>query len=315
MEINFKKPYEISLWDDDLVFNVKYYKDGKYLTEKEYVGSLKNFESIEGTTTEIAQYYKERKICVIGSNSMDTPIRAVNPKLVSKVNGENTLTFSLYSKYWDEDNEEFYDNPFLKLLVNERKIKLRYGAPGPNCKWYDLIVKNVQENSETKTFMYTAKDMFVNELSKSGFDIELDPELENNMGNITKLADTVLEGSDWKLGEGSSELVQTKEEPLYEITLNQSVTALDMRSSETITISSGKTIYGFYTPINNKEEYFQFLYVDGDYEVDDDYVIVNSKNWYIDGVTYKSNGEPNFAKDNSMVISSIYRGDRLVRQV
>ena len=315
MEINFKKPYEISLWDDDLVFNVKYYKDGKYLTEKEYIGSLKNFESIEGTTTEIAQYYKERKICVISSNSMDTPIRAVNPKLVSKVNGENTLTFSLYSKYWDEDNEEFYDNPFLKLLVNERKIKLRYGAPGPNCKWYDLIIKNVQENSETKTFMYTAKDMFINELSKSGFDIELDPELENNMGNITKLADTVLEGSDWKLGEGSSELVQTKEEPLYEITLNQSITASDMRSSETITISSGKMIYGFYTPINNKEEYFQFLYVDGDYEVDDDYVIVNSKNWYVDGVTYKSNGEPNFAKDNSMVISSVYRGDRLVRQV
>jgi hypothetical protein len=75
---------------------------------------------------------------------MDTPIRAVNSKLVSNVNGANTLTFSMYSRYWDEEAEEFFDNPFLKLLVNERKIKLRYGALGASdCKWYDLIIKNV----------------------------------------------------------------------------------------------------------------------------------------------------------------------------
>jgi hypothetical protein len=30
----------------------------------------------------------------------------------------------------------------MKLLVNERKIKVRYGAIG-DCKWYDLIIKNV----------------------------------------------------------------------------------------------------------------------------------------------------------------------------
>ena len=156
-----KKPYEISLWDEILIFEVECFDEKENslgIIVKEQ--SLDGFEPIEGTHhTKVIQYYKERKICIIGSDTMNTPVRAVNSKLVSNVNGSNTLTFSLYSKYWDEEAEEFYDNPFLKLLVNERKIKLRYGAIGmTDCKWYDLIIKNVQENSESKIFNYTAKD-------------------------------------------------------------------------------------------------------------------------------------------------------------
>lgn len=313
MENILKKPYEISLWDDDLVFRVKYIKNNQVVDIKEYFGSLKDFVAIEGTTTEITQYYKERKICVIGSDTMQTPIRAVNGKLISNVNGANTLTFSLYSKYWDEEAKQFFDNPFLKLLVNERKIKLRHGILGASdCKWYDLVIKNIQEKSESKLFTYTAKDLFVNELSKSGFELELDPELENNTGNITTLAGNILEGSDWKLGKDNSLLIQTKEEPLYEIILNRSLTVKNMKNNaESITIASGKKIYGFYTPIVNKESYFQLLYVnDGFYEHDDDYVITNSKNWYCEGATY-TDDKPDFAK--TMSISSVYRGDRIVR--
>jgi hypothetical protein len=103
---------------------------------------------------------------------MDSPIRAISSKLVSNVNGSNTLTFNLYSKYYDEDSGSLLDNPFLKLLVNERKVKLRYGALGaPDTKWYDFVIKDVKENSENKTFSYTCKDLFINELSKSGFSI------------------------------------------------------------------------------------------------------------------------------------------------
>ena len=53
MENIFKKPYEISLWDDELVFHVKYIKNGEVVKIKEYFGSLKDFEEIEGATTEI----------------------------------------------------------------------------------------------------------------------------------------------------------------------------------------------------------------------------------------------------------------------
>jgi len=41
-------------------------------------------------------------------------------------------------------------------------------------------------------------------LSKSGFELILDAELENNMGNITTLAETILDGSDWKLSKNNS---------------------------------------------------------------------------------------------------------------
>ena len=112
MENILRKPYEISLWDDDLVFKVVYYKNGKEYATKEYLGSLEKFEPIEGTTTEVFQYYKERKICIIGSNTMDTPVRATAGRLVSNVNGSNTLTFNMYSRYYDEDDGQFYDNPF-----------------------------------------------------------------------------------------------------------------------------------------------------------------------------------------------------------
>ena len=74
-----KKPYEISLWEDVLTF---VYENGEQSEEK----------IIDKHGQVIAQYYKERLICVIGSDTMETPIRAVQGKLVSKVNGENILT-------------------------------------------------------------------------------------------------------------------------------------------------------------------------------------------------------------------------------
>mgnify|MGYP003299960563 CR=1 FL=1 len=49
-----KKPYEISLWDDDLVFRVSFFdKDGKEVAVKEYFNSLDKFEPIEGTSTKV----------------------------------------------------------------------------------------------------------------------------------------------------------------------------------------------------------------------------------------------------------------------
>jgi hypothetical protein len=121
---------------------------------------------------------------------------------VRNINGSSTLTFSVYSQYYDEETGDFVDNPFVKMLVNERKIKIRDGLPG-SCKWYDLIIKNIQEDSESKTFSYTAKDQFVNELSKTGFDLEFAPELENNTGTVVQLGERILEDSDWKVKVGS----------------------------------------------------------------------------------------------------------------
>ena len=298
---NYKKPYEISLWEDVLTF---VYEDGT-----ESYGAV-----IEGHGAVVAQYYKERKICIIGSNTMDTPIRAHEPKMVSNVNGSHTFTFNMYSHYWDEESEKLVSNPFLKLLINERKIKVREGAFGENAKWYDLIIKDIKEDSNSKVFTYTAKDMFVNELSKSGFNLEFDTELENNTGTVTELGEKILAESDWAIKPGASSIIrQYIEEPLYEIVLSAPIDAYDMMTEKEHKISAGAKIYGFYNCLANKTSYFQFLYAeDGKYEVDDDFVIVSDSNLYYQGAEYDKDGKPSFAR--SITISDKYRGKRLVRK-
>ena len=298
-----KKPYEISLWEDVLTFVVQ---NGDHTIEYE--------ESLENAVGQvIAQYYKERLICIIGSDTMDTPIRATQPKLVSKVNGENILTFDMYSHYYDTTDDEYYVNPFIKLLVNERKVKIRYGELGAeDTKWYDLVIKNIQENSETKTYTYTAKDQFVNELSKSGFNLEFDQELENNMGNIETLAKRVLDESDWQLRPSNEILKQTIEEPLYKIQLAETIILKDMEGKvEDITIQRNEFVYAFYSNIVNEETYVQLLYAET-YKTNDDHIITNSPNYYLEGVSY-TDGKPNFAAN--MSIDTEYRGERLVRKV
>jgi hypothetical protein len=103
----FKKPYEISLWEDELVF--------------------------VGEGEERFSYYKEVKVATIGSDTMDSPARCLSPKLSQKINGENALTFTMYYRYWDDDAQDFTNNPFNRLMVNERKVKLRLGEPGPKA--------------------------------------------------------------------------------------------------------------------------------------------------------------------------------------
>ena len=313
-----KRPYEISLWRDDLVFVGK-------------SGTL--YADIKEADEEIVtQYYKETKICVIGSNTMDSPARCTNPKFTQKINGENTLFFSMYYQYIDPITGKKTYNPFNKYLTNERKVKLRVGPEVDNeddtsCQWYDLIIKNIQENSETKVFTYTCKDQFVNELSKSGFDIELDNELENNMGIIDELANTVLEGSDWILGD-VDELKQYKEEPIYKVditdvaTVDMKFTAKNIEDDKDTLNIRGKTIYVFYSDVNEKKDQWQFLYIpDGEskFKTDDDLVIDKSYPNYVIDVTYGSDDYPIIVAKNGELqpmveLSYNYRGNRLIRQ-
>jgi hypothetical protein len=211
----------------------------------------------EGVIAEvIAQYYKEKKVCILGSDTMTAPIRAHIPKLVSRINGENILTFDLYSKYYDEIEEVFYDNPFITKIGNETKIKLRYGAYGaPDTKWYDFIIKNIVEDSEKRVYSYTAKDLYINELSKSGFNIVLDAELENNMGTVTELAESIFAESDWKVGE-SDRFKQFVEEPMYSMVVGKDIKAYDMETNTSITIKQNSVIYVFYSVIANQNPYF-----------------------------------------------------------
>ena len=106
-----KDKYEISLWED-------------YLVEAE---------------NDIPAHYEERKIGVIGSDTLTSPCRAVEPKITQNINGTNTLTFKMYYTYNDKGQE--FKNPWLSLLVNERKVKALWKG-----EWYDFVIKDCNED-------------------------------------------------------------------------------------------------------------------------------------------------------------------------
>jgi hypothetical protein len=117
------KTYELSLWDDFFIDSVS----------------------------------SEKKLCVISSSTMSSPAKAFNITLNRKANGEKILTFSVLARYMNNETGEYEVNPYLSLLTNERKVKLKKFEKG-QISWYDMIIKNVVENSSNYTYTYTAKD-------------------------------------------------------------------------------------------------------------------------------------------------------------
>lgn len=216
-----KDKYEISLWED-------------YLVDAE---------------ENVPAHYEERKIAVIGSDTMTSPCRAYNPKLVENINGTNSFTFEMFYTYRENTGAEAnvdQQNPFLNLLVNERKVKCKW-----KDKWYDFIIKNCQEDSSGKKITYTCQDLYINELSKNGFSLTFDNELENNTGTAPELVKKVLKGTDWMLSENNDIIQQEKEEPVYEVKLLQNLIAnKDSSPKETgVTIPKDATILIFYNQL------------------------------------------------------------------
>lgn len=254
-----KQPYELSVWRD---------------------------VPIAGTL-ETDGYFTDEKVAIIGSDSMDSPLKAYDVSLKELTNGDCTLTFSMLYDY--EKDGERVNNPLFELLKNEIKLKLRRGEEygfinskgeidftilngeidfneeEPNYedtsvdydnRWRDFVIKTIDKDSNTHVANIVAKEIFVNELGKNGWSVTLNTELENNYGTVEQLAEKVLDGSDWKVKKGYSPIERVKE-PLFEhkIPEGTSIAAVAMRkgdngSNEKITISANEYIYFFY---NNAE--------------------------------------------------------------
>ena len=91
---------------------------------------------------------KEIKRAIIGAHDMDYLGRATSLKLSRKINGTNTLTFQLPSKYFDSKLGEYVHNEFCDYLFNERKLKLKYDG-----EWFEFYVKSVSENKQFKSII------------------------------------------------------------------------------------------------------------------------------------------------------------------
>ena len=218
-----KSKYEISIWDD--IFS---------LDENN------------------VQYLDEQFLATIGSDTMTSMARAISPQFRENINGTKQLIFTLYTNYLDEETGKKVTNPFIKLLVNERKIKLKEGGKlvsgvWKEAKWHDLVITDIQENSSDNSFTYTATDLHINELAKNGFNLEFDNELENNQGTVDELAEKILAGTDWKVGK-SDQLKQYKTEPVYlAVTKSQIQLVNLLNDTDIVTVPAAGKIYTFYT--------------------------------------------------------------------
>lgn len=225
------KPFELSLWGDRLNNN----------------------------------QFEEYRVCTVASDTMDSSVGAFDVKLVTKINGDNQLTFSMYYQFIDTITGEITKNEIAELLCNEAKLKLHYDG-----KWYDFVIKDVKKDSSKYTYNFTAKDANIQELSKNGYNLSLTEVQSNNVGTVIELGSTVLADTDWIISEDSDTLYETAEELVLLANTVNTINAKKLIINEQtglitesqLEIPSNKLVYVFYSNLENKNTRIQFLYRD-----------------------------------------------------
>ena len=284
------------------------------------------WEDYSDETSDGKKFFNERKIAVIGSNTMTAQARALEPNLVEEINGTHTFTFKMYYTYTDNETGEEYENPFGKYLINERKVKVYW-----KDQWYDLVIKKCQEDTSKKSVTYTCIDLFINELSKQGYSLEFDTELENNIGTASELATTILDGSTWMYdNEKSTSIIQRTEGPVYEVVVDTnsfSATRQSFNNDSNYPIPLGAKILVFYDSIVDAMDGavnipIQFCYAAEGYETDvNDQLVTNGDCYQVIGdcvhngeyLQVVRNNIPLFSININNGVSENYRARRLVR--
>lgn len=178
-----KRPYELSVW----------------------------VEKLNGSNSKI-----EEKGVIIGAHDMSYPGKATNIVLKREIKGTNTLTFQLPDRYFDSLKGDFVRNEFADLVAPETKLKLFY-----KDRWFEFFVKKVDDKKQFKSYMksFTCTDAFIDELSRNGYGITYDTELNNNVEEIGVFTEETLEDSIWQYHPENNwgDFTEYKEEKLYRI--------------------------------------------------------------------------------------------------
>lgn len=181
-----KRPYELSVW----------------------------VERLNGSNSKI-----EEKGVIIGAHDMSYPGKATNIVLKREIKGTNTLTFQLPDRYFDSLKGDFVRNEFADLVAPETKLKLFY-----KDRWFEFFVKKVDDKKQFKSYMksFTCTDAFIDELSRNGYGITYDTELNNNVEEIGVFTEETLEDSIWQYHPENNwgDFTEYKEEKLYRIPIS-----------------------------------------------------------------------------------------------
>ena len=183
------------------------------IQKREYELSIWNEELIDGIKT-------ESKGIIIGAHDMSYLGRATAIKLTRYVKGTNSLTFQMPTKYFDSEKGEFIKNELIEDLYNERKLKLYY-----KDKWYEFYIKQISEQKQFKAILktFTCQDSFIDELSRTGYELEFAPELNNSVEELGEFTEEIIEDSIWDYTPEYNwgDFTEFKEERFYKIPIGQ----------------------------------------------------------------------------------------------
>ena len=146
--------------------------------------------------------------------------KATNINLKRNIKGTNTLTFDIPQKYFDSKTGDYVKNELVEELYNERKIKLKY-----DDNWYEFYIKSIQEQKNFKTIIksITCEDSFIDELSRTGWEIEFNTDLYNSVNEVGNFMDVILKNSIWDYVPvyNNGDFTEFKEQRFYKIPLSQ----------------------------------------------------------------------------------------------
>lgn len=145
-------------------------------------------------------HIREEKLNVLANNNMEQyQGKIYNIHFISKIDGTHTLTFQVPQYYLDIYDNKRKKNEYLDWLYTKAKLKLFY-----KNEWYDFVI-NKREERKTKGYIeysFEANDLAVEELSKTGFTLNLTEDEEVielcGFGNIEELTNRIAAGTTWK---------------------------------------------------------------------------------------------------------------------
>ena len=168
---------------------------------------------------------QEEKVTIIAATGMNNAGRAQNIELKKEYNGKLTLTFEIPVKYDDNLTGKQISNPLINQVIDQSKLKLwrderwwnpfkgegtfdektgcvTYEGGWEQGRWYEFIVTNRSQKHSKRRLIYTysCDSLFMNELSRTGYDLEFVPDTDimsaNGMGTAHELAERIVEGTD-----------------------------------------------------------------------------------------------------------------------
>lgn len=269
--------------EDFSIFKNFFFKEGAYrfkltVDNLDFLEDLKQGQNLENFLITApfkadSYYFDEEKQFIFGQQDGLPSFAQDIIFTESTKNDIDTISFTLYNNYYD--GSFLTKNPFIEQLKEEDRIKLKY-----KNKWYDFIITNSEYDSINHRQNYIAKNRFVKELSKIGFNKTFNTELDNNVGTITELATTALKDTGWEVGK-SDKLIQGGLRPVIGGVLKENFDfeTLDYFYNENLEKTSRTR-----TQVSFREDDFVYLFYDKE-DSASSYKIIIPKNYdFVSGI-------------------------------